>query len=49
MSGTAQTPNSDNQVLVSRNNNTPNWKKLTGGNILDRGLTLNQYKYILNI
>jgi hypothetical protein len=33
------TPTSDNQVLVSRNNNTPIWKKLTGDNMLDRGLT----------
>ena len=33
------TPTRDNQVLISRNNNTPIWKKLTGDNILDRGLT----------
>ena len=33
------TPTSDNQVLVSRNNNTPIWKKLTADNILDRGIT----------
>ena len=33
------TPTSDNQVLVSRNNDTPIWKKLIGDNILDRGLT----------
>lgn len=32
-------PTTNDQILTSRNNDTPIWKKLTGDNILDRGIT----------
>jgi len=33
------TPTANDQILASRSNDTPIWKKLTGDNISDRGIT----------